>query len=130
MREGTFLSGLVLVIISIPTFASPPAPQWEFAGSQTNAAAVPASSGPILDQSQTTSYGGGFFWADKRLAQTFTPSITGTLDHLEAFTDNWDNSLPSSPLNLQIVDTINGVPSGPILASVDFPPYINNYGWN
>src|SRR6266496_5888346 len=81
-----------------------------------------ASQAPVLDQVQSywTGYESGS--AGTTIAQTFTPSIEGQLDHISLailFRD------PSQvfPITLQVVETGDGIPTGVILGRRVFSDY-------
>jgi hypothetical protein len=86
--------------------------------------------GAILDQSQETWDGGGaHFWAERSLAQTFTPAVGGQLDHVDLLIDAFGPGAdPSVPATVAIVETVGGVPEGDVLGSVDVAGFYE--GWN
>ncbi len=82
---------------------------------------------PILDQHhEPDNYGGSYFWAEQFLAQTFTPSISDQLHHVDLIIDVWTGQ-PSLPATISIVETISGEPSGTTLGSVNVPSL--TLGW-
>jgi hypothetical protein len=58
----------------------------------------------VLDQSQTSSNGGGYFWAERFFGQTFTPGLSAQLAHVELKIDTWIGQ-PSMPATISIVNT-------------------------
>jgi len=131
MKRGIFLAG-ILCLTSF-AYAVPFGPDWlttEIHEPSAAANVTLAETVPILDQYQTTNSGGGFFWANRHVAQTFTPSFSGTLDRLESYMDSWYSSSTPLPTTVRIVDTVNGVPSGAVLASINVPSYPTTIGWN
>jgi len=79
-----------------------------------------------LDQSQIT-YGGGWgIGTNNILAQTFTPGLSGKLDHIDV---QLGSAYPTAiPVTVSIVETISSVPSGNLLGSVTMPD-IGFGGW-
>jgi len=86
-----------------------------------------AGPGAVLDQFQEQVGGGGYFWAERYLAQTFTPAVGGQLDHVDLLISTWDGD-PSYPATISIVETTGGVPDGVVLGSVNVPGFV--LGWN
>jgi hypothetical protein len=74
----------------------------------------------VRDQYQTSNNGGGYFWAERYYAQTFTCGLGGQLSHVNIQIDVWTGQ-PSVPATISVVQTVNGAPSGPVLASVSVP---------
>jgi parallel beta-helix repeat protein len=91
---------------------------------------VGTADGAVLDQAQETWEGGGaHFWAERFLAQTFTPAISGQLDHLDLVIDAFGPGAdPYYPATIAIVETVDGAPEGNVLGSVDLPGFAK--GWN
>jgi hypothetical protein len=80
----------------------------------------------VLDQSQTSGGGGAHVTADHFVAQTFTSSITGVLDHIDlAFYLGENHRYPTS---VSILGTVGGRPVGSMLGSVEVAGF--NEGWN
>jgi len=48
--------------------------------------------GSVRDQYQTTNNGGGYFWASRYLAQTFTCGISAQLSHMNVYIDVWEGA--------------------------------------
>lgn len=90
-----------------------------------------AYAGSVLDQSQETASGYSPIFNNAILAQTFTPSITGQLDHVDLRTWNAYGN-PTGPgivTNVSIVETADaGRPTGTVLAVVQVPQFV--LGWN
>lgn len=80
----------------------------------------------FLDQHPQTDNGGSCFWANKFLAQTFTPTVSGQLHHVDLDINVWSGT-PSVPATISIVETIAGEPSGLIIGSVTKPSL--TLGW-
>src|SRR5256885_16449844 len=101
MRQINFLSALFVFIIFMETLPSTPSPEWQFAANQTHFASdvAPALNCPILDQSQTTSYGGSLFWAQRRLKHTFTPIVFRMISNLQTFSLNWPKTVTTQLLS-------------------------------
>lgn len=76
----------------------------------------------ILDQSQEIQ--GGYktvICGDWHIAQTFTAGLTGQLERIDLYLENdvpLDNPMDLYPTTVSIVDTIGGVPSGPVLGTI------------
>ena len=82
---------------------------------------------PILDQSQTDFSSGEFVHGTVSVAQTFTPSVTGSLAELDLFMSN-DDTAEGKPLIVSIYDTLNGAPNDS-LGTVDLNNIAGNYAW-
>jgi len=90
-------------------------------------AVTTALGGGVLDQSQEQTSGGAAVHADNTLGQTFKPSITQQLDHVDLLVSDGFGS-PNYASNVAIVETIGGVPSGGVLGDVDVASW--TVGWN
>ena len=81
---------------------------------------------PILDQSQSTNWG----YAEARgvaVAQTFTPSISGQLDHIALAAYAW-NAIPAErPSTFTLLDVSNSKPSTNVLGRVSLPHISTNF---
>lgn len=91
-------------------------------------AVTPALGGGVLDQSQEQTSGGVAIHADNTVGQTFKPSITQQLDHVDLLVSDGWGADPDYASNVAIVETIGGVPSGGVLGDVDVPSW--TLGWN
>lgn len=89
-----------------------------------------AAAAPVIDQSQTSENGGIAFWDDSNIAQTFTPEISGYLDHIvlglhysgepsTAYIQivDWDTSSPGSTIG-QVDDMVTVY--GPTLLNTEY----------
>lgn len=84
----------------------------------------------MLDQSQESWHGGsiGLSLAYPSLAQTFTPGITGRLDHVDIRFGEYGDD-PSYPAAISIINVVSGGrPEGSALGSVNVPNIVD--GWN
>jgi hypothetical protein len=82
----------------------------------------------IIDQMQLRYNGGTNIWNDRIVTQTFTPGITGQLDYITVSIGSAYNYTPYSPSTFSIVETVNGVPEGDVLGSVDVS-FSDSYDW-
>lgn len=80
----------------------------------------------VLDQVQEDFSGAGAIQAGRKLAQTFTPALTGQLDHVDVIIDLQEG--PGYGFTADIVGVNAGVPDGAALASV--PVAAPTGGWN
>ncbi len=79
---------------------------------------VGASQATILDQSQEPLGSGGLVVSpDWSVAQTFTAGLTGQLEQVDIYLANAFGT-DLYPTTVSIVNTINGVPSGPVLGTI------------
>lgn len=93
----------------------------------SSAIAAPAPA-VILDQQQELA-NGGFTLAERRpYAQTFTPAISGQLDHVDLWLCGgvWPEPFTAT---ISVVKTINGKPTGSVLSSVRLPPLVVDWHW-
>ncbi|MGW8255864.1 MAG: PEP-CTERM sorting domain-containing protein [Thermoguttaceae bacterium] len=117
------VAGLLTITLALPTAAADYF-NWE---------SDPISEQPesllqgVLDQSQTTSSGGGNFGATRFFAQTFTAGMSGQLAHVDLKTFLFPDH-PSVPATISLVQTVNGIPNGTVLGAVVVPSL--NDGWN
>ena len=81
----------------------------------------------ILDQYQEDSDMWGMIAVEGFFAQTFTPGISGQLDHIDLRIGEWVRD-PGYPSTVSIVNTAGGLPSGSLLGEVDIPEPFD--GWN
>ncbi len=81
----------------------------------------------ILDQYQEDSDMWGMISVEGFFAQTFTPGISGQLDHIDLHIGEWIWD-PGYPSTVSIVNTAGGLPNGSALGEVEFPEPFN--GWN
>ena len=92
-------------------------------------AATPALGGGVLDQSQEQTSGGAAVHDTNTLGQTFKPSITQQLDHVDLLVSDGFGFDVTYPTDVAIVETIVGVPSGGVLGEVlDVVSW--TVGWN
>ena len=84
--------------------------------------------GPVLDQYQENEDGAAAFWQHRFLAQTFTPSISNQLHHIDIIGHGWAADTPSYPATISIVETVGGAPSGTVLGSPVTVPHLE-VGW-
>ncbi|MFZ0033572.1 MAG: PEP-CTERM sorting domain-containing protein [Sedimentisphaerales bacterium] len=115
---------LAIFLLSTQSFAIP----MEWLG-DVNQGSVPGDPpGCVLDQDQETESGGGHYWANLFIAQTFTAGLSGQLDHIDAEMGSWFGP-PSYPTTVEIRATVDDAPTGDILGSV-YAPNGFSYGWD
>jgi hypothetical protein len=59
-----------------------------------------------------------------RVAQTFTPALTGALDQVDVLVEQYaggPNGAPTGPITVQIQAVVGGQPSGPVLGTGSIP---------
>ena len=81
------------------------------------ASATAEAAGAFLDQYQETSTGAITVNEGGDRAQTFMPSVSALLDHVDVLIG--DQHSPAYPTTVSIVETDSGVPSGATLGSVN-----------
>jgi hypothetical protein len=81
----------------------------------------------IIDQSQTDFSSGEFVYGTVSVAQTFTPSVTGSLAQLDLFLSD-NNPSDAKTLVVSIYDTLGGVPKNP-LGTMDLNNISGDYFW-
>ena len=81
----------------------------------------------MLDQSQELFDGSSPVFDGVALGQTFTPSVSEQLDHVDLLISD-DSGDPGYPATVSIVETAGGAPIGTELAAVDVTGFV--VGWN
>ena len=88
---------------------------------------APQSFAAQLDQSQQSYNGGGYVWVSREIAQTFKPSVSGTLDSVDVYLDWWQG--PAYQMTLRMIAAPNQLPdTSQVLASYTIPS--PRSGWN
>ena len=83
-----------------------------FVAAVITAASERTSATPILDQSQELSNGGSGFYRFVCLAQTFTPAVSGQLDHVDLLIEGFGGGNPDYAATVSVVETVGVVPNG------------------
>ena len=73
---------------------------------------VSVATASVLDQSQPVSGGSATIYSGQSIAQTFVPGMTGRLERVEV---ELAYGTTTYPLNVSIVETVSGAPTGTVL---------------
>jgi len=76
---------------------------------------VPVAHADVLDQSQTLAGGYGSVHSERRMAQSFTPGITGYLRRIRLLLENYDATSPIA-VSIQPIESHYNFPSGTQIA--------------